>query len=113
MEKYEATPPVPGPPQVPPGWHHPPPRQTNGMAIAALVVGLTSLMSCPLIGAVAIYLGNRARAEIRASGQDGDGLALAGVITGWVAVGIAVATILFFIAYFAIFGAIIGSSVTV
>jgi hypothetical protein len=95
----------------PPGWQqpgygyppYPPHRPTNSMAIAAMVVALVSLISCPLIGGVAVYLGNRARAEIRASGEDGDGMALTGVIVGWCAVGLAVLLVLVMVAYFGFF----------
>jgi hypothetical protein len=66
---------------------------TNGKATASLVVGITSLVlswCCGLgvIGAVAIVLGVKARGEIRErhGAQGGEGLALAGMITGAVAV---------------------------
>ena len=88
---------APGYPGYPP---YPPRRPTNHLALAALIVGIVSLFSCQAIGAVAIYLGNRARAEIRTSGEEGEGLALAGVIIGWAAIGLAVVTILFLAAYF-------------
>ncbi|HEX7745315.1 MAG TPA: DUF4190 domain-containing protein, partial [Micromonosporaceae bacterium] len=86
----------------------PPHRPTNGLAIAALVVGGVSFVSCPLIGAVAVYLGNRARNEIRSTGEDGDSLALAGVILGWCALGVAAAMVLFAAAYFGFFAVIFG-----
>jgi len=66
---------------------------TNGKATASLVTGIASLVlswCCGLgvVGIVAIVLGVRARNEIRASGgtQQGDGIALAGVVTGALAV---------------------------
>lgn len=65
-----------------------PPRRTNGTAIAALVVSVASLVTCPLVGAVGIYLGNRAQQEIAARGEDGEGMARAGIIVGWVALGL-------------------------
>jgi hypothetical protein len=65
----------------------------NGKATASLVTGIASLVlswCCGLgiVGVVAIVLGVKARAEIRASGgqQEGDGLALAGIVTGTIAV---------------------------
>ncbi|GAB3797625.1 DUF4190 domain-containing protein [Micromonospora zhanjiangensis] len=79
------------------------------MAIAALVVGVVSLFSCQLIGIVAIVLGNKARAEIRASGEDGDGLAQAGVIVGWCAVGLAALFILLFVGYFGFLAVMFGT----
>lgn len=68
---------------------------TNGKATAALVTGVATLVLslCPLVGLaglVAVVLGVRARSEIRSSGgtQQGDGLALGGVITGAIAVAV-------------------------
>lgn len=93
----KAGPPGPGPqPGHPP---YAPPRPTNTMAIIALVVALTSLGFCSLLGGVAVYLGNRARAEIRATGEDGDGMALAGVIIGWCGVAISVLSMLLLAGY--------------
>jgi hypothetical protein len=73
---------------------------TNGKATAALVTGITTLVlswccGFGLLGAVAIALGMRARTEIARSGgrQDGDGLALAGIITGAVAAVVALAVL--------------------
>lgn len=76
----------PGYPQ--PGY--PPP--TNGKATGSLITGITTLVlsCCPgagLLGLVALVLGVKARGEIRASQgtQGGAGLALAGIITGGIA----------------------------
>lgn len=106
----------PGYGQPPPGYGQPMPyplvRSTNGMAIAALVVGLVSIFSCQLIGIVAIFLGHRARNEIRASGEDGDGMALAGIIIGWVAVGLAVLAIVVMLVYFGFMAVMFGALAT-
>ena len=65
---------------------------TNGKAVAALITGVSTLLlswccGLGLAGLVAVVLGARARREIRASGgtQSGDGLALAGIVTGTIA----------------------------
>lgn len=89
----------PGPPEPEqPGYGGPPPGYpqtlpTNGKATAALITGITTLVlswCCGLgiLGVVAIVLGVQGRAEIRRSPdtQTGDGLALAGIITGAIAV---------------------------
>ena len=67
--------------------------QNNGKAVASLVTGIASLLlswccGLGLVGIVAVVLGVKARGEIRRSGgtQSGDGLALAGIITGAVAI---------------------------
>lgn len=100
--------PPPGPyqtPAGPPGYqaspyyaYQPPPR-TNSYAMAALIVSLAGLMVCPLVGAIGVYLGNRARKEIAQTGEQGDGLALAGVIVGWIGVGLGALTVLLVGAY--------------
>ena len=61
-------------------------QQTNGMAIAALV---TSLVCCPPVG---IVLGFVARKQIKDSNgaQTGDGLALSGIIIGFVFTGLGI-----------------------
>ncbi len=68
-----------------------PPRPTNGMAIGALVVSILSLAMCGgLISPVGAILGHISRRQIRTRGEQGDGLALAGVIVGWVGTAFAV-----------------------
>lgn len=66
---------------------------TSGKATASLITGIASLVlswccGLGLVGIVAIVLGVKARAEIRASGGQlqGDGMARAGIITGSIAV---------------------------
>ena len=68
-------------------------KPTNGKATASLATGITTLVlswccGFGLLGVVAIVLGVKARNEISASGgaQQGDGLALGGIITGAIAV---------------------------
>jgi hypothetical protein len=70
------------------------------MAIAAMVVSLASLLTCPLIGAVGVYLGRRSRAEIARTGEEGDGMAQAGIIVGWIAIGMSILYLCFFGAFF-------------
>ncbi|HWC26176.1 MAG TPA: DUF4190 domain-containing protein [Solirubrobacteraceae bacterium] len=72
----------------------PPSRRRSGKATAALVCGILSLVLFGIIlGAVAIVLGVAARKEIAADpALEGDGMALAGIITG--AVGAVLAIVL-------------------
>jgi hypothetical protein len=58
---------------------------TNSNAIVALILGIGSLAVCSLAGPIAIVVGQKARREIRQTGEQGDGMALAGVITGAIA----------------------------
>jgi apolipoprotein N-acyltransferase len=64
-------------------------RRTEGTAIVALVLGILGIVSCPLILSIpAVIVGNQARARIRENPSlEGDGLARAGVIMGWVGIG--------------------------
>lgn len=65
--------------QYPPAVSVPP---TNGVAIASLVCGFI-----PFIGAIpAIILGHLARGQIRQSGERGDGMAVAGLVLGYLAI---------------------------
>ena len=60
------------------------------MAIASLIVSCASILICSLLGAVGAVLGHVARKQIQETGQDGDGLALAGIIIGWILTGLSV-----------------------
>lgn len=65
----------------------PPTTRTSTLAVVSLVAGILGWSLLPLIGTVAaIITGHMARKEIRASAGtvDGDGLAIAGLILGWV-----------------------------
>lgn len=78
------------------------PRETSALAITSLVSGLLGWTFLPLVGSlVAIVTGHMARAEIRRSnGQvDGDGLAIAGLVLGWLVIAISVLTVLVFVVF--------------
>jgi hypothetical protein len=77
-----------------------PVARTNGFAIASLACGLGQFMVGPLATIPAIVFGHMARNQIRRTGEQGAGLALAGLVLGWgavilgiilIAVGLAVA----------------------
>ncbi len=79
---------APPPPPLPPNYGPvgPAPQAgTNGLAIASLVLSILGLF-CG-IGAIAgIVTGFIARSQIRRTGQAGDGLALTGIIIGFVSI---------------------------
>lgn len=80
-----------------PGYGGPVRPTTNGFAVASLVLGIAGFAIC-LIGAIlALVFGYKARREIDASNgtQTGRGMAVAGIVLGWVWVGL-------FVAYLAI-----------
>lgn len=60
----------------------PRPPGTNGKAIGALVTSLVGLFFCGLPAIVGLILGSIAMRETKQTGQEGYGLALAGVIVG-------------------------------
>jgi Domain of unknown function (DUF4190)/zinc-ribbon domain len=71
---------------------------TSGLAIASLVMGIGGLTILPLVGSIlAIVFGYMARRDIRQRPGElaGDGIALAGIVMGWIAVGLAVLGLLF------------------
>lgn len=68
-----------------------PPAPTNGMAVASLVFGILGWVMVPVLAPVlAIIFGHVARAQIRATGQGGGGMAVAGLILGYVNLALAV-----------------------
>lgn len=64
-------------------------QPTNGMAIASLVCSLAGL-AVYITAPVGAILGHIARKQIRETGEQGDGMALAGIIVGWVVTGLGV-----------------------
>ena len=81
------------------------PRPTSGRATAALILGICGLVVCPLIPSVlALVFGYQARNEIDASrgNMDGRGQAVAGIVLGWVGVGLCALGIVAVIALFAL-----------
>ena len=92
------APPGYGPPAYGPPGYGPPPgypafgyrRPTNTMAILALVFIF-------VFTPVSLVLGLIARRQIRETGEEGDGLALAGVIVGGISVAVFALMIVFFV----------------
>jgi hypothetical protein len=86
------APPAPAPsaPWSSPGAVGPAQRQhTNGFAVTALVLGLTAF--CTMVtGILAVIFGNIALGKIAMSeGRDkGRGMAIAGIVLGWVSIAI-------------------------
>ncbi|MBC7247550.1 MAG: DUF4190 domain-containing protein [Actinobacteria bacterium] len=66
-------------------------QESNSKATASLVLGIVGLFVCPLIcSAIALILGSQAKKEIAASGgmMSGESSATAGIILGWVGIGL-------------------------
>ncbi len=65
----------------------PMPQSTNGSATGALVCGLLAPFTWGVTSVPAVILGHKARAEIRRTGERGDGQAIAGLVIGWLGIG--------------------------
>jgi Domain of unknown function (DUF1707)/Domain of unknown function (DUF4190) len=70
------------------------PAPTNGLAIASLACGVAQFAFGPLPTIPAIVLGHMARHQIKRTGEQGAGMALAGLLLGWAAVAFGVLAIL-------------------
>jgi hypothetical protein len=78
------------------------PRRTNSLAVASLACGIGQFMF-PVIAAIpAIVLGHVARRQIRETGEEGAGLATAGLVLGWIGLAL---TLLVIVAGLAVFTA--------
>lgn len=77
---------------------------TNPMAIASLVCGLTQFLGFWVVtGIPAIIMGHVARRQIRERGEQGDGMALAGMILGYIGLVLAIVfTIIIIVAVVAV-----------
>jgi Domain of unknown function (DUF1707)/Domain of unknown function (DUF4190) len=73
---------LPGGHPAAPAWPTARPR-TNALAVASLACGVGQPFTGFLSTIPAIVLGHMARREIRRTGEDGAGLATAGLVLGW------------------------------
>ena len=94
-----------------PQWTPPPPvyggpypaaKPTNGLAIAAMIVsivgfaaGIGSIIFSP-VGAI---MGHVARRQIRERDQQGAGMATAGILVGWIGLGLNILLVAAFVAF--------------
>ena len=82
-----------------PQWQPPAANGTNGLAVASLVCSIIGWFIPVILGLLAIIFGHIARGQIRQRKQGGDGLAIAGLVMGYIQVpimglGIAAAIVL-------------------
>ncbi|MEO6519477.1 MAG: DUF4190 domain-containing protein [Pseudoxanthomonas sp.] len=77
-------------------------RQNSSLSIISLVAGILGWTLLPLLGSLAaIVTGHMARKEIRQNpALGGDGMAVAGLIMGWVSVVLWVLGIMAFVLFF-------------
>ncbi|WP_425579601.1 DUF1707 and DUF4190 domain-containing protein [Streptomyces coacervatus] len=74
----------PGPPV--PATFLPAPPPTNGKAVGSMICGLLTLFTAGLTGIPAVILGHSARSEMQRTGERGEGLAMTGLVLGWLSV---------------------------
>jgi hypothetical protein len=82
-------------------------RQTSSLAVISLLFGILGWTLLPFLGSlVAVVCGHMARGEIRrAQGAlDGDGMAVAGLVLGYLMIGL---TVLSLLAIFLFFGGLL------
>ncbi|WP_434591060.1 DUF4190 domain-containing protein [Brevibacterium sp. 1718] len=83
---------------------------TNSSSIVALVLGLISFISSFFfLGVVGIIFGHIARSQIKARGERGNGMAVAGLWLGYLSV---IFWIVFWLLYFGVIALVIGASIT-
>jgi hypothetical protein len=70
-----------------------PAAKTNGLAMASLACGLAQFVFGPVTAIPAIVFGHVARHQIKRTGEQGAGLALAGLMLGWATVILAIVLI--------------------
>lgn len=78
--------------------------RTSGPAVISLVFGIVCWFALPFVGAiVAVVCGHLARGEIRRAPPgsiDGDGLALAGMVLGYINLALCVLAVMFIVMFF-------------
>ena len=84
------------PPPVPASAPAAPASSTSALAVASLIAGIFSWILMPFIaGVVAVICGHMARGEIKRSNGtlEGDGLAIAGLILGYLQIVLVILTV--------------------
>ena len=61
---------------------------TSGLAIGALICGIAEIFTLGFAAIPAVILGHLARQNIRRTGESGDGMAVAGLVLGYLGIGI-------------------------
>jgi Domain of unknown function (DUF4190) len=106
LRSVSAPPEAPPPPPLPahPSVQVAPYRPYNPWAIVSIsFAGSTVIGTWLLGGVVAVVTGHVARHQIRRTGEAGSSLALAGLIIGYVAIGLTLAFIAAYVLFFVLF----------
>ena len=71
------------------GYAYPPTPPNNTLAVVSLVLGIVGLVVIPFLGSIgAVITGHMARKQIREGGEGGDGMAVGGLVTGYLGIAI-------------------------
>jgi len=84
---------------------------TSTLAVVSLIAGILGFMGLPILASiVAIWTGYAARNETRSipPRASGDGLATAGIVMGWIQIGLGVVAFCCFITYFVFVFGLVG-----
>ncbi len=75
------------PPTFMPAYLPPPaPARNNGLAVASATLGCLTVLTFGVTGLPAVITGHMARNRMRVTREDGDGLAVLGLVLGWLSV---------------------------
>lgn len=85
------------------GYGPPPPRGNNGMAIAALILGIAGLFLCGITSIVGVVLGHVSLGQIKRTGEEGRGMAVAGLVLSYFGIACWVGVVLVWLAFFGLF----------
>ena len=81
--------------------------KTNTLAIVSLIASIAAFIIVPFVGSiVGVITGHMSLNQLKTSGEQGRGMALAGTIVGWVGLGLAILGIIAAIAFFGFFLAV-------
>jgi hypothetical protein len=89
--------PMPMPPPMAPYGYMPvaQPQRTNSLAVGSLICGIGQIFVWTPASIAAVIMGHIARRQIKQNGETGDGMAVAGLVLGWI--GIALSLLFLFI----------------
>lgn len=74
---------------------------TNSMAVVTLIAGIAGLTVLPFVASiVAVITGPMAKKQIAQTGEQGEGMATAGTIMGWIGIALGVLALIAIILFF-------------
>jgi hypothetical protein len=78
--------------------------KSSSLAVSAMVCGIVGILVCPLLAFFAVIMGHIARGQIRRQPEryDGAGMALAGMILGYVVIAIWLVVLAIYVIFFVI-----------